>query len=65
MFELKNSVTRMPKQEILIPSQNVVNCFEFFIGYPRFWYNQIYKPSRVFNGSEKRVYNKMHTSKWW
>ena len=55
----------MVRQKILIYLQNEIECFEFFISHSSFWYNQIYKLSRIYNENEHRVYNKIYTNKWW
>lgn len=64
-FELENDVAKMLGQEISIYLQNMMGYFKFLMGHPRFWYNQIYEPSHIFNESENRVYNKMYTGNWW
>ena len=53
----------MPGQEILRHLQNMVDCLEFLMGYPRFQHNQIYKLPCVFNKSENQVYNEIYIGK--
>ena len=55
----------MARQEIAIYLQNVVRCLEFLMRHRRFWHNQIFEPSRVYNENEEQIYNEMHTGKWW
>ena len=64
-FELQIGVGKMAWQEILIYSQNVIGCLEFLMGHLGFCHNQTYELSGIFNKNEHRVYNKMHTDKWY
>ena len=64
-FEFQSGVAEMAKREIAIHSQNVVGCLKFLMRYPGFRHNQIFELSRVYNENEERVYNEMHTGKWW
>ena len=55
----------MARREIAIHLRNVVGCLEFLMKHPGFRHNQTFEPSYVYNENEERVYNKMHTGKWW
>ncbi len=63
-FEYQSGVAWMARQKIALYSQNVVDCLEFLIGHPRFWHNQIYKPSRIYNENDQQVYNEMYLGEW-
>ena len=55
----------MAGQKIAIHLRNVMRCLEFLMKHPGFRHNQTFEPSYVYNENEERVYNKMHTGKWW
>ncbi len=63
-FEYQSGVAWIARQEIAIYSQNMFGCLKFLMKHPGFWYNQIYKPSRIYNENERQVYNKMHIGEW-
>ncbi len=54
----------MARQGIVIYSQNIVGCLEFFMGHPGFRYDQTYEPSHIYNKNDQRVYNKIYIGKW-
>ncbi len=35
------------------------------MGYPGFWENKTYQPSRIYNQNDDQVYNKMYMGNWW
>ena len=64
-FELQNDMTGIARQKIAIYSQNVIKCLEFLMRHLRFWYNQTFELSSLYNENEEQVYNEMYTGKWW
>lgn len=63
-FDIKNSVSKISKQEIVIQLQNIVSCIKFFTSYFIFQYNQTYKPYYIYNQNEDQFYNEIYTRKW-
>ncbi len=64
-FELESSIDKIAGQRLTIQSRNVIDCLRFFIGHPRFWENQPYQLSCIYNQKDDQVYNERHMGNWW
>lgn len=59
-FKLESDIDKIRTKNLLIQSQNVMDCLKFFIKHSEFHENLTHKPSYIYNEKDNQIHNKIY-----